>query len=78
MAAVLIVAVVMVFNRGGSERAAAQRRPDSPRTPTVLASAGSASSRASSVRLVRWHGPVEHLFFHTLIIRPRLAFRRDA
>jgi hypothetical protein len=80
MAAVLIVAVVMVFNRGGSERAAAQRWPDSPRATTELASAvaGSARSRALSVRLVRWHGPVEHLFFHTLIIRPRLAFRHDA
>ena len=30
------------------------------------------------VRLVRWHGPVEALFVHPLILRPRLAFHRDA
>jgi hypothetical protein len=29
-------------------------------------------------RLVRWRGPVEHLFFHTLVIDPHLAFRHDA
>ena len=29
-------------------------------------------------RLVRWRGPVEHLFFHTLVIDPRLAFGHDA
>ena len=27
---------------------------------------------------MRWRGPVEHLFFHTLVMRPRLAFRDDA
>ena len=25
---------------------------------------------------VRWRGPVEHLFFHTLVVRPDLAFAR--
>ena len=33
--------------------------------------------RAPVQRLVRWRGPVEHLFFHTLVIDPRLAFRQD-
>lgn len=28
-------------------------------------------------RLVRWRGPVQHLFFHTLVIDPHLAFRHD-
>jgi hypothetical protein len=27
--------------------------------------------------LVPWQGPVEHLFFHTLVVRPELAFTRD-
>jgi hypothetical protein len=38
------------------------------------------SRRAPAVsrqRLVRWRGAVQHLFFHTLIIHPRLAFRHD-
>jgi len=26
---------------------------------------------------VRWHGPVEHIFFHPLVIHPRLAFTDD-
>ena len=33
---------------------------------------------AESVRLVRWLGPVDALFVHPLILRPRLAFTRDA
>ena len=24
-----------------------------------------------------WHGPVEHLFFHTLVIHPKLAFTSE-
>jgi hypothetical protein len=28
--------------------------------------------------LVPWHGPVEHLFFHPLVIDPSLAFRHDS
>jgi hypothetical protein len=27
--------------------------------------------------LVRWHGPIEHIFFHPLVIQPRLAFTDD-
>lgn len=30
------------------------------------------------VRMVRWHGPVEALFVHPLILRPKLAFNGDA
>lgn len=56
---------------------------------TVAAGEGSATStvpppRAPStraprrrVRLVAWHGPVEHLFFHTLVLHPELAFEPD-
>jgi hypothetical protein len=40
-----------------------------------------ASTPATTVRppvsLVPWTGPVEHLFFHTLIVRPDLAFAND-
>jgi peptidoglycan/xylan/chitin deacetylase (PgdA/CDA1 family) len=28
--------------------------------------------------LVRWSGPVEHVFFHSLVVRPDLAFTDDA
>lgn len=36
-----------------------------------------AAPRPRRARLVRWTGPVEHLFFHTLIIHPRAAFLHD-
>ncbi|HET6873830.1 MAG TPA: hypothetical protein VFH70_03585 [Acidimicrobiales bacterium] len=26
---------------------------------------------------IAWHGPIEHLFFHTLVIHPDLAFTQD-
>jgi hypothetical protein len=56
--------------RGAVTRARAPGTPQ-PRHPP----------RAPAVRhqrLVRWRGPVEHLFFHTLIIDPHLAFQHDA
>ena len=34
-------------------------------------------SAVPRVRLVHWRGPVEQLFFHPLILRPRLAFTDD-
>lgn len=48
------------------------------RTSRAAPSAGSRRPARRRQRLVRWHGPVEHLFFHTLVIHPRLAFRHDA
>lgn len=35
------------------------------------------SPRPHPMPLVRWHGPIEHIFFHPLVIRPRPAFRSD-
>jgi hypothetical protein len=35
------------------------------------------TSVPSTPALVAWNGPVEHLFFHTLVIRPELAFTAD-
>ena len=70
---VMVVLVVAVAGCGGSE-------PD-PRglaAPSLAPMIRAAVPRAPAVRLVRWRGPVEHLFFHTLVIRPRLAFRDDA
>ena len=54
-------------------------KPDAPRlaAPSVAPMVRAAVPKAPPVRLVRWRGPVEHLFFHTLVIRPRLAFRGD-
>jgi len=43
-------------------------------SPTVTPQT-SPTRPASAATLVAWSGPVEHLFFHTLVIRPELAFR---
>jgi hypothetical protein len=45
---------------------------------TVTAAVPSPSATAAPAQLVAWHGPVEHLFFHPLVIDPSLAFRPDA
>ena len=44
-------------------------------TPTATPTA---TPRATTPALVAWHGPVEHLFFHPVIVEPSLAFRADA
>lgn len=45
------------------------------------ASSPAASPRAATAvpaaPLVPWHGPVEHLFFHPVVLRPELAFTPD-
>src|SRR5438552_10004710 len=53
----------------------AARAPDkeaAPSTSTVAVQVTEAPP------LVPWNGPVEHLFFHTLVIDARLAFTRDS
>ena len=72
MAVVVGVAACAVAGCGGS------KPDDAPKltSPNVAPIIRAAVPRP--VRLVRWDGPVEHLFFHTLVIRPRLAFSNDA
>ena len=45
---------------------------------TSTTSTTTTSSTTTAVPLVAWSGPVEHLFFHTLVIRPELAFTADS
>jgi hypothetical protein len=68
-----VVLGVAVAGCGASES-------DAPKltTPSVAPDIRGDMPRATAAHLVRWHGPVEHLFFHTLVIRPELAFRNDA
>ena len=46
------------------------QRPSAPTAPSTTTTAPQT--------LVAWTGPVEHLFFHTLVIRPDLAFTRGS
>ena len=60
---------------------AAARRAASPTRRTVplarVTGATTSPNTASARPLVLWHGPVEHLFFHTLVIHPKLAFTSE-
>lgn len=51
---------------------------DTPPTAPVHLATVEPVVTAPPVALVAWHGPVEHLFFHPLVIDPALAFRDDA
>lgn len=59
------VAPAPVGSGAVSASASPNRHPDAPASP-------------ARVRLVAWHGPVEGLFFHPLVLHPRLAFGDDA
>ena len=50
------------------------RTASSPAARTPPSSPTSSVTSSTSTRLVHWTGPVEHLFFHTLVVRPELAF----
>jgi hypothetical protein len=52
------------------------RRPLEP-SPTA-ATTSTTTTTTTAPRLVAWTGPVEHLFFHTLVIHPELAFTHDS
>ena len=47
------------------------------RSDAVQAATPSATAPAEPLHLVRWHGPIEHIFFHPLVIRSKLAFTDD-
>jgi hypothetical protein len=47
--------------------------PTGPATPSHTATNAATSAHPT----VAWRGPVEHIFFHTLVVKPRLAFAGD-
>jgi hypothetical protein len=68
---------VVAFLAGcsGDARAAPRGAADLARAPKVApVVARESTSTASAAPLVAWDGPVEHLFFHTLLVEPHVAF----
>ncbi len=60
--------------------AGAAARPGASPTRRVVAQSkvtAVTTTTEPAPRLVPWKGPVEHLFFHTLVIHPELAFTRE-
>jgi len=84
LAAVGATGGVLAKHRYGGVRVVAAGRPAAPApqpSPTPSTPAPAAAPTASpanpAMRLVHWRGPVEGLFFHPLILEPKLAFRGD-
>jgi hypothetical protein len=71
---VALLAVAALVGCQRTDRRVQQVAPQAAQSP--LATTGP-SAAPSPVALVPWHGPVEQLFFHTLVVRPDLAFTDD-
>ncbi|MDQ1433187.1 MAG: hypothetical protein QOF59_3 [Actinomycetota bacterium] len=71
-AVILLGALVASACSGGvaARRSAKPVRRIVPPTSVMVAT----TTSVPASRLVAWKGPVEHLFFHTLVIHPELAF----
>jgi len=69
----VVVAALLAGCAGSTSRSDAPgaSAPDTTLVPVETAPPTKAAP------LVAWTGPVEHLFFHTLVIRPDLAFQHD-
>jgi hypothetical protein len=71
-AATLLAVLVVAGCAGSAPRSASPSAPRAVSTSSIVT-----TSTKPVVRLVPWKGPVEHLFFHTLVIHPELAFTRE-
>jgi len=69
----LLLAVAMPACIGTSHAHGSVLRP----APTTRAPSPARASPSPRETLVPWTGPVEHMFFHTLVIHPELAFTSD-
>jgi len=70
----LAVLALAACSSAGGKVAAPQAATHPAAAVRPVAAPAPVPARATSARLVRWTGPVEHLFFHTLVIHPDLAF----
>ncbi len=69
---------IAVLTMSCSSHEAARQKPEHRSPSTVFIAPTSVSpTTVKTVPLVAWTGPVEHLFFHTLVIQPQLAFVND-
>ena len=69
------------WSAGASVRVVAPAPPAPPAPPVTgprsVPPTTPVTSAPPAPVLVPWRGPVEHIFFHTLVIRPDLAFTHD-
>jgi hypothetical protein len=77
----LIVGSIAMIGPARSSHHSPQRPPAADADPALRhesATPAPSATPSSRQRLVAWDGPVESLFFHPLILRPKLAFKKDA
>ena len=74
-----LIALGALVASGCSAGGATTRHAPDPNRRLAPQSSLTAMSSTSkpAPRLVPWKGPVEHLFFHTLVIHPELAFTQE-
>ncbi len=79
LAAVVAAALAAVVACTGPSSRPVAFEPSRPQTAHPVATTRTPQHTAPppAVRMVRWHGPVEELFVHPLVLEPRLAFTSD-
>ena len=76
-AVVVAVLAVAACTGPANHRAALAPTQPSPALPIATHTTPAPKPPAPAVRTVPWHGPVEELFVHPLVLRPKLAFTAD-
>ena len=76
--AVLLAACLAVLAGGCERPPAAQPRPSVTPVTTPITTPVAQTTDQPHQDLVPWHGPVEELFVHPLVLDPALAFTSDA
>ena len=71
------VAIVLLALVASSCAASTTHTASSPTGSVVAQSTIVTTTTKTAPELVLWKGPVEHLFFHTLVIHPQLAFTSE-
>jgi hypothetical protein len=85
MRKILLAALVLTLGMIPAAAAGSRRPAPSVAAPALTTTTVAPTSTTTepptttttAVPLVPWSGPVEHLFFHTLVTRPDLAFTND-
>ena len=72
--AVVVAAIVLLAACSGAQPEASSSSSSSSTETTPTTQPVASTTTTTTAPLVAWSGPVEHLFFHTLVIRPDLAF----
>jgi Polysaccharide deacetylase len=74
MVVATVMTVILLGGCRGGDGSSAARRPGTNAASATSTGPGAPRQLAVRVRRVRWRGPVEHIFFHPLVVDPSRAF----